>query len=179
MTGIERRKKILEMMRNSSNPMSGSALAEKTGVSRQVVVQDIALLRSEGNVITATTKGYILENTSKNIRFFKVCHDNDRTEEELTLIVDLGGIIKDVVINHKIYGKLCAPMEIKSRRDVQKFMELLNSGKSTPLLNITSGYHFHHIYAENDEILDEIEEMLRKKGFLCEMFPYEQEMDET
>ena len=178
MTGTERRKKIIEMMRNSSNPMSGTTLAEKTGVSRQVVVQDIALLRSEGNLISATTKGYILENTGKNIRLFKVCHDNERTEEELNMIVDMGGIILDVVVNHKVYGKLSAPLKIKSRRDVQKFMERLNTGKSTPLLNITSGYHFHHVYAENDEILDEIEEMLREKDFLCEIFPYEQELEE-
>lgn len=178
MTGIERRKKIIEMMRNSSEPMSGTTLAEKTGVSRQVVVQDIALLRTEGNTIIATTKGYLLEKADRNIRLFKVCHDNERTEEELNLIVDMGGTILDVMVNHKIYGKLSAAMNIRSRRDVQQFMEHLKTGKSTPLLNITSGYHFHHVYAEEDVILDEIEERLREKEFLCEIFPYEQELEE-
>lgn len=178
MTGAERRKKILEMMRNSSEPISGTMLAGKTGVSRQVVVQDIALLRTEGNTITATTKGYLLEKADRNIRLFKMFHENERTEEELNLIVDMGGMVLDVMVNHKIYGKISAPLDIKSRRDVQKFMERLKAGKSTPLLNITSGYHFHRVYGEKEEILDEIEEMLREKGFLCEIFPYEQELEE-
>lgn len=178
MTGAERRKKILEMMRNSPEPISGTMLAGKTGVSRQVVVQDIALLRTEGNTITATTKGYLLEKADRNIRLFKVYHDNERTEEELNLMVDMGGTVLDVMVNHKIYGKISAPLDIKSRRDVQKFMERLKAGKSTPLLNITSGYHFHRVYGEKEEILDEIEEMLREKGFLCEIFPYEQELEE-
>jgi len=178
MTGAERRKKILEMMRNSPEPISGTMLAGKTGVSRQVVVQDIALLRTEGNTITATTKGYLLEKADRNIRLFKVYHENERTEEELNLIVDMGGTVLDVMVNHKIYGKISAPLDIKSRRDVQKFMERLKAGKSTPLLNITSGYHFHRVYGEKEEILDEIEEMLREKGFLCEIFPYEQELEE-
>lgn len=178
MTGAERRKKILEMMRNSPEPISGTMLAGKTGVSRQVVVQDIALLRTEGNTITATTKGYLLEKADRNIRLFKVYHENERTEEELNLIVDMGGTVLDVMVNHKIYGKISAPLDIKSRRDVQKFMERLKAGKSTPLLNITSGYHFHRVYGEKEEILDEIEEMLLEKGFLCEIFPYEQELEE-
>lgn len=178
MTGTERRKKILEMMQNSSEPISGTVLAKETGVSRQVVVQDIALLRTSGNTITATTKGYFLEKPERNIRLFKVYHGNERTEEELNTIVDMGGTVLDVMVNHKIYGKLSATMDIKSRRDVKQFMERLESGKSTPLLNVTSGYHFHHIYAEKEELLNEIEAVLKEKGFLCEIFPYEQELEE-
>lgn len=175
MTGTERRKNIIELMEKSSEPLSGTMLAKKTGVSRQVVVQDIALLRTEGYAILATTKGYLLEKVQKNVRLFKVNHGDDRTEEELNSIVDLGGALLDVMVNHKIYGKMSAPLDIKNRRDVQNFMKSLSEGKSTPLKNITSGYHFHHVYADSEEILDEIEEMLREKGFLCEIFPYEQE----
>lgn len=166
-------------MKSSSEPLSGTMIAGATGVSRQVVVQDIALLRTEGYMIMATTKGYLLEKPNQNIRLFKMYHENERTEEELNTIVDMGGAVLDVMVNHRVYGKMSAPLDIKSRRDVQKFMECLKTGKSTPLLNITSGYHFHHVYAEKEEILDEIEEMLRGKGFLCEIFPYEQELEET
>lgn len=165
-------------MKKSSEPLSGAALAKVTGVSRQVVVQDIALLRTQGHTILATTKGYLLEKADRNIRRFKLYHGNERTEEELNTIVDMGGAVLDVMVNHKIYGKMSAPLNIKSRRDVKKFMECLETGKSTPLLNITSGYHFHRVYAEKEEILDEIEEALREKGFLCEIFPYEQELEE-
>ena len=164
-------------MKESSKPLSGGALGAATGVSRQVVVQDIALLRSEGYSILATARGYMLDSPSeeKNIRLFKVFHDETRTEEELKLIVDLGGYVEDVMVNHKVYGKVSAPLNIKNRRDVQAFLKTLESGKSTPLLKITSGYHFHHVSADEAEILDEIEEALREKNFLTEVFDYEKE----
>ena len=177
MTGAERRKKILSMIKESNTPLSGGALGTATGVSRQVVVQDIALLRTEGHNILATARGYILDAHSEKgySRLFKVYHDEDRTEEELNLIVDLGGIVEDVMVNHKIYSKVSAPLNIKNRRDVQKFLNNLRDGKSTPLSKVTSGYHFHRISAEHPEILDEIEDTLRQNHFLTEVFPYEKE----
>ena len=86
----------------------------------------------------------------------------------------MGGCILDVMVNHRIYGKMSAPLNIKNRRDVQRFMDNLRSGKSTPLLNVTSGYHFHHIAAEQEDILNEIEAALKEKNFLAELLPYEQ-----
>ncbi|MBR5123044.1 MAG: transcription repressor NadR [Anaerotignum sp.] len=177
MTGTERRKMILKLMQESTKPLSGGALGTATGVSRQVVVQDIALLRSEGYSILATARGYLLDSPKeeKNIRLFKTFHDESRTEEELKLIVDLGGCVEDVMVNHKVYGKVSAPLHIKNRRDVQTFLKNLESGKSTPLSKVTSGYHFHHVSADEAEILDEIEEALREKEFLTEVFDYEAE----
>ena len=173
MTGSERRKKIISMMRESSAPLSGGVLGDATGVSRQIVVQDIALLRTEGYSILATARGYILDEPKENTRLIKVCHDQERTEEELLTIVDLGGCVVDVMVNHKVYGKMKAPLNIKNRRDVQTFLNNLKSGKSTPLSIVTSGYHFHHISAESEEILDEIVESLKAKNFLTEIFNYE------
>ena len=175
MTGAERRKKILTLIQESATPLSGAAIGTATGVSRQVVVQDIALLRREGHDILATARGYILDSPAESVRLFKVCHDEARTEEELTTIVDLGGCVIDVLVNHRVYGKVSAPLNIKNRRDVNAFLKDLKLGKSSPLLNVTSGYHFHHISAEQPEILDEIEEALREKNFLTEVFPYEKE----
>ena len=173
MTGAERRKKIISMMRESSSPLSGGAIGNATGVSRQVVVQDIALLRTEGYSILATARGYILDEPEENVRLIKVCHDEERTEEELLTIVDLGGCVVDVMVNHRVYGKMTAPLNIKNRRNVQAFLNNLKSGKSAPLFKVTSGYHFHHISAESEEILDEIVESLREKNFLTEIFNYE------
>ncbi len=173
MTGTERRKKILALMRESSKPLSGGALGSATGVSRQAIVQDIALLRTEGYEIVATARGYILDEAAQNVRVFKTCHTNDQTEEELTTIVDLGGCVVDVMVNHRVYGKMTAPLNIRNRRDVQLFMKQLQTGKSTPLLNVTSGYHFHKVSAESEEILDEIESALREKNLLAEILPYE------
>lgn len=175
MTGAERRKKILSMMRESLKPLSGGVLGRETGVSRQVVVQDIALLRTEGHNIMATARGYVLDEPKKTVRVFKTCHSNGQTEEELTTIVDLGGCVENVMVNHRVYGKVSAPLNIKNRRDVNVFMNQLKTGKSTPLMNVTSGYHFHRVSAENEEILDEIENALREKNFLSELLPYETE----
>lgn len=173
LTGIQRRKRIIELMNQSEQPLSGGALGKATGVSRQAVVQDIALLRTEGYPIVATARGYLLEKSSGVVRLFKVCHTSEQTEEELNLVVDCGGTVLDVMVNHRAYGKISAPLNIRSRRDVQTFAEQIRTGKSTPLLNITSGYHFHHISAESSEILDEIEAGLKEKGFLAEFMPYE------
>ena len=97
----------------------------------------------------------------------------EQVEDELTTIVDLGGCVVNVMVNHRVYGKLNAPLNIKSRRDVQSFINDLKTGKSTPLLNVTSGYHFHKINAESEEVLDEIEEALNRKGYLAQLLPYE------
>lgn len=177
MTGAERRKMILDLMKESTTPLSGGALGAATGVSRQVVVQDIALLRSEGHSILATARGYLLDSPkdAKISRLFKVFHDEARTKEELKLIVDLGGCVEDVMVNHKVYGKVSAPLHIKNRRDVQAFLKNLEMGKSSPLLKVTSGYHFHRVSADAAEILDEIEDALRQNDFLTEVFDYEME----
>lgn len=175
-TGADRRRKILELIGDSKVPLSGSALGKLTGVSRQVVVQDIALLRTEGQAILSTPRGYLLDRPSEVTRLFKVCHTNEQTEEELNLIVDLGGCVEDVVVNHRTYGRLSAPISIRCRRDVQTFMEQIRTGKSSLLMNITSGYHFHHVSADREETLDEIEQALREKGFLAKLLPYETEL---
>lgn len=173
MTGADRRKLLISMMRETDQPVSGTALGKKAGVSRQVIVQDIALLRTEGYPIVSTARGYMIDKPREVYRVIKVCHTNEQVEDELTTIVDLGGSVANVMVNHRVYGMLDAPLEIKNRRDVAKFVNDLKTGKSTSLLNVTSGYHFHKISAESEEILDEIEEALRQKNYLAELLPYE------
>lgn len=173
MDGAGRRKKIVEMMRQAGAPLSGGVLGRETGVSRQVVVQDIALLRTQGYPIVATARGYLLNEPRQAVRLFKVCHTDEQTEDELMTIVDLGGSVLDVIVNHRVYGKMTGPMTIKNRRDVQLFLNDIKSGKSALLLNVTSGYHFHHIAADSEEILDEIEEALKQKNYMAERLPYE------
>ncbi len=175
MTGADRRKKLLTLMRKSPQPLPGAVLGKETGVSRQAVVQDIALLRTEGHPIVSTSRGYYLDEPKQAVRLIKVYHTDEQVEDELSAIVNLGGCVLDVMINHRIYGRLTAPMHIKSQRDIRQFVEDLRSGKSSPLLNVTSGYHFHHIAAEKEEILDEIEAELDKKGYMVEWLPYEKE----
>lgn len=101
-------------------------------------------------------------------RVFKVRHTDAQLEEELNSIVDLGGNVRDVMVNHRIYGRLTAALNITSRRKVSQFITDIENGKSSPLKNITSDYHYHTVEADSEETLDMIENMLRDKGFLVE-----------
>ena len=161
------------MLRQSAKPVSGTALARNFAVSRQVVVQDIALLRAQNQEIISTNKGYLLKQSSPNQRIFKVHHTDQEMEEELNLIVDYGGKIEDEFVYHKVYNVIRVEMGLKSRREIKEYMEKLKSGKSKSLKDVTSGYHYHTVTAESEEILDQIQEELRKRGFLAELRDYE------
>lgn len=176
LSGDERREKLLALLLRSDEPISGAKIGEIYHVSRQVVVQDIALLRSKGHSILSTPRGYVYEKETTNQnkrRIVKVCHSDKQAEEELSTIVDLGGVVLDVMVNHRTYGKVTAPLNIKSRRDVRRFVEDLKESKSSLLSNTTSGYHFHTIEAESEDILNEIEEALKEKHFLVDFLDYE------
>ena len=162
------RQEILKNIKESDRPVPGSKLAKDYDVSRQVIVQDIALLRASGYDIISTNRGYVLEGQTCAERVFKVCHTDEQLETELCTIVDLGGQVKNVMVNHKVYGHIEAELGITSRRKVKEFLEDSESGKSTPLKNITSDYHYHTVTADSEETLGLIEDELRKLGFLVE-----------
>lgn len=166
MTGTERRTKIVELIQNSEKPLSGTALAKQCDVSRQVIVQDIALIRASGYDIISTNRGYIIQEPLVRERVFKVNHTDEQLEEELYSIIDLCGTVVNVMVNHRVYGHMEAELRINSRRKVEAFMEDIRSGKSSPLKNITSNYHYHKVAADSEETLDLIEEALRQKHFL-------------
>lgn len=173
MKGEERRKKIIDMLSESTEPIKGSALSEILGVTRQVIVQDIALLRAQDYELLSTTKGYVLVKQKKTERVFKVIHTEDQVAEEMNLIVDYGGVIEDVFVFHKIYGKVQAKLAIRSRIDVDSFVKDLSLGKSSLLMNVTSGYHYHTVSAPSVKILDLIQKDLDEKGFLAKLTDYE------
>lgn len=168
MTGTERRKAIIEQMKHTKAPVSGTQLAGQCGVSRQVIVQDMALLRTAGYDIISTNKGYLLNESESVNRVFKVKHTDEQLKEELNAIVDLGGYVVNVMVNHRVYGHLEADLGIRSRRMVRAFLEDIKSGVSSPLKNITSDYHYHKVEADSEDTLDEIEKTLKEKGFLVE-----------
>ena len=168
MHGSERREQIIRQIQESKAPVSGTKLASLYNVSRQVIVQDIALIRAAGYEIISTNRGYILNQPKTESRIFKVQHTDEQLEEELNTIVDLGGCVDNVMIHHRVYGKMEAELALSSRRKVGAFMEDIWSGKSSPLKNITSNYHYHKVSADSEETLDLIEQELREKGFLVE-----------
>ena len=166
MTGQERRDAMIEIIQNSEKPVSGTALAKQFAVSRQVIVQDIALIRAAGYEVLSTHRGYLLGQKNSVTRIFKVSHTDEEIADELNLIVDLGGKVLDVQINHKVYGRMKADLGIHSRKQVQDFIEEIRSGKSSPLKNITSNYHYHTVEADSEDVLDLRGKELNKRGYL-------------
>ncbi len=168
MTGTERRIRIADLLVESTVPISAVKLASECEVSRQVIVQDIALLRASGYSIISTNKGYVLNAPNTVSRVIKVRHTDEQLSEELNAIVDLGGCVENVIVHHKVYGTLEAHMGINSRRAADEYMQSIRSGKSKPLKNITSDYHYHKITADSENTLDIIENDLKSRGFLIE-----------
>lgn len=167
MNTAERRGEILKILHNADAPVAARELAGKFGVSRQVIVQDLAVIRASTPGILSTTKGYVIQQDSSCTREFKVRHSQDKAAEELNLIVDCGGHVKNISISHRVYGRVSAEMDIRSRQDVSEFVQALQNSRSTVLSNATSGYHYHLVEAASEERLDLIEEQLKKAGFLA------------
>lgn len=162
----ERRKAIVNMLLSSEEPISGAELAKRFDISRQIIVQDVTVLRGTGYDILSTNSGYVIQRSPLAERVFKVKHSTAETEDELSRIVELGGTVVDVFVWHKVYGRIEAPLNIFSPLHVKQFMEGVRTGKSTELMNITGGYHYHTVRADNEEILNRIEESLLQKNYI-------------
>ncbi|MBR4296269.1 MAG: transcription repressor NadR [Clostridia bacterium] len=162
----QRRNAIIAYLSSEKEPVSGAELSKKFSASRQIIVQDIAVLRAAGYDIISTHEGYIIKSSPLIERVFKVRHTSEQTEDELSCIVDLGGTVVDVFVWHKVYGKIEAKLNIFSRRSIEQFMEGIKTGKSTELMHITSGYHYHTVKADSKEKLDMIYQKLLQKNYI-------------
>lgn len=166
MKAEERRKEIISILALDEKAVSGSKLSEYFSVSRQIIVQDISLLKASGYDILSTHSGYVLKASPLKQRVFKVYHTTNQTEDELNTIIEAGGTVTDVFVWHKVYGKVSAKLNIFSKLKVEQFIEGVRSGKSSELMNITGGYHYHTVTAESEEILDRIENLLKEKNYI-------------
>ena len=166
MKAEERRKNIIGMLMASKAPISGSRLSAELGVSRQIIVQDISIIKASGYDILSTHTGYVMQESPLVERVFKVHHTAEQTEEELSCIVELGGTVVDVFVWHKVYGKISADLNIFSQHGIAQFLQGIQSGRSTELMHITDGYHYHTVRADNEHTLDAIEGELRGRGYI-------------
>ena len=165
-----RHKQILTILKESNSPIVARKLAEKFEVSRQVIVGDIALLRAAGEEILSTPKGYILNtNLEKEVKKRIVCkHSIEETSAEIQTIIDLGGKLLDVSVEHPVYGEITGTLNIFDQADADQFIRKIESGETSLLLELTEGVHVHTIAASNIEIIELIEQDLMEKGILYE-----------
>ncbi len=167
MKAVERRQAIVNRLLSADGAVSGATLAVECGVSRQIIVQDITVLKGSGYDILSTHSGYIMQRSPLTERVFKLHHTTEQTEDELSLIVGYGGTVVDVFVWHKVYGRVSAPLNIFSRRHIEQFIEGVRTGKSTELMNITGGYHYHTVRADSEETLDRIGQALAERGYIA------------
>jgi len=172
MLGTERRQLLVTTLIQSKEPITGRELGDLTNVSRQVIVGDITLLKAKGEPIIATNRGYVymhpqveLERTECVI----VCnHTSEQTEEELNILVDNGVTVKDVKIDHPVYGDLTASVMVSNRNEVKKFIENIQKTNATFLLELTEGIHLHTLIANSEKEINNALAALRRAGILVE-----------
>jgi hypothetical protein len=168
MSSKKRREDILKILLESAEPQKGTKLANDFGVTRQVIVKDIALLRAEGKEIIATPDGYLIRKTNDGQikKIIAVNHCENKMYEELEIVIKYGGIVEDVIVEHPLYGEIKGMLMIKTLNDLMKFREKCNSIKAKPLSMLTGGVHNHTISASKEEDMKEILKELKEKGFL-------------
>ncbi|NLJ30822.1 MAG: transcription repressor NadR [Clostridiales bacterium] len=170
MDAFRRRQEILEILKQSSQPVSAGAIAARFHVSRQVIVGDIALLRAANEKISATPRGYILGDESadpREIRHTIACrHGTERLAQELYTIVDNGCGLIDVIVEHPVYGQISGQLHIFSRYDADSFLEKLSRDNASPLCDLTDGVHLHTVFCRSEEDYRRVLKLLGEQGIL-------------
>ena len=170
--GNARRTAIIVYLERQSGPVSGAELARQFGVSRQAIVKDIALLRTSNRNILSTNKGYVLFHPQKkqsgHTAVITVDHTAEQALDEMLAIVEYGGSMLDVFIDHDLYGQVRANLMINDADDAAEFCSRLSKSNSTHLKELTEGSHYHTISAPSEKILDLIRNELQEKGILTE-----------
>ena len=161
MNAAQRRESILKRLSGAEAPVSASALAALLGVSRQIVVGDVALLRAGGAQIDATPRGYQLHPAEKG---YTAILAEMRTE--LYTVVDQGSIVVDVAVENSLYGELRGNLNLASRYDVDNFIQQAKDTPEALLSRMTGGVHLHTLHCPDAGSFERIKKELEEKGIL-------------
>lgn len=167
--GEQRRKEILSQLQKTKQAISATKFAKEFGVSRQVIVGDVALLRAAGEEIIATARGYKLDSkelAEGYLAKIAVQHGEAETQIELETILSFGAEVVDVIVEHALYGELVGGLHIRTQEDVVRFMKKYQNADSHLLSQLTNGIHLHTIRYQKTGDLEKIKEALAEKGIL-------------
>lgn len=166
----KRQQLIFNLLKDSNEPITGNDLAKQTNVSRQVIVQDVSILKAKNKPIIATSQGYLYidqqPNTVQDI--VAVNHTPNDTQKELYLIVDHGVTVKNVMVEHPVYGELTASIMVSSRAEVDQFIKRVTETNATYLSILTHGTHLHTFISDSTEKIELAKKALKKEGFLLD-----------
>ncbi|MFS1009051.1 transcription repressor NadR [Enterococcus casseliflavus] len=169
MDGGTRRENILAALKQADKAISASKLAESLGVSRQIIVGDIALLRAAGEAIVATARGYRLQallDEAGHVSKLAVQHRPEQTEEELRIFVACGVEVVDVIVEHEIYGEITGNLQIQTDQDVTDFINKTNHAEARLLSDLTNGVHLHTLRYTDPAALEKAKQQLAEKDML-------------
>ncbi len=168
MDSSKRRLLIMDILKKAQGAVTGSALSKRCNVSRQIIVGDVAILRAQGIHIISTPRGYQLIAKQKGgmQQVFVCCHGPEMVEKELEAIVDNGGIVHNVVVEHEVYGDLEGKLNLHSRRDIQQYLKRMSDSKAELLSRISGGIHTHLVETANAEDMAAIQDALETLGVL-------------
>jgi hypothetical protein len=142
------------MLREAQEPISGTELARRLGVSRQAIVHHIAVLRASHAPIDATPRGYVWLRPQGQRAVFMVAHPPEGTQAELYALVDVGLTVVDVLVEHPVYGELRGGLDLHSRADVDIFLGHLARTGATLLSSLTGGVHWHTVEGRDEAALE-------------------------
>ena len=168
MLAAQRREVIRDTLLHADIPISASTLAAQLGVSRQIVVGDVALLRAGGFAIDATPRGYRVHAAENGFTGLVACTHSttDLLRQELYLVVDNGGSLVDVSVENPLYGELRANLHISSRHDADAFIQQAAEKPQSLLSSMTHGVHLHTIHCPDRDTFTKVQAALDAAGLL-------------
>lgn len=168
MDSNERRNSIISILKNADSPVNASKLAEKFDVTRQIIVSDIAIIRAMGNPVISEKRGYYVERPESNMLLYTVTckHTEKQTVDEFYAVVDNGGKVIDVSVEHPMYGQISANLNVCSRFDAEEFVRIAKESNAKQLCNLTDGIHIHTIAMPDEKAYDRTIKKLEEAGIL-------------
>lgn len=169
MNAQQRRESVLKSIESTRTPLSASSLAAQLGVSRQVIVGDVAILRAGGHDIMATARGYVmpeLRDANQFLGKLACCHEPLKTRDELYAIVDAGAYVVDAIVEHELYGEITGQLNLKNRGDVDHFIKKFENSEVKLLSELTNGIHLHTIACRDKAHFEDVYKILLAMGYL-------------
>lgn len=168
MTNLERREQIIKMLSESSKNINATEMANIFGVTRQIIVSDIAILRAQGQKISSAKSGYRLEqdDDGRVIESIVCRHTSDEVVDELYTVIENGGYVLDVIVEHPVYGQLSADLNLRSKNDVDEFVRRVRVSGASQLCDLTGGLHIHTLSLPDKESYEKITDALKSIGVL-------------
>lgn len=167
-----RRRELLRYLQEADGPLTGSQLAREFSVSRQIIVGDISVIRAMGVTVYATPQGYVLPQQAslgEGLVATVACRHTDiQMAQELNIIVDNGGFVRDVIVEHPLYGEIRADLRLRTRHDVDEFQRRMLACNAMPLSIVTAGVHLHTIEVPNNQSLERIRLQMKQAEILAE-----------